>query len=103
LAHLLYAVAFAADQDPWLGRMDDDLNLARETFDLDPRNTSFGGFTVDQLADQDILLQLFAVFGAFGVSAALPGLVNVQTKTDGMDFSTHNSLLPFPQNYGDMR
>src|SRR5512146_1320869 len=69
--------------------MDYHLDLTRETLDFHAGDAGFFGLVVNHVADGKVLLELLTILSTFSVPAPLPGLVDPQTKTNRMYFSTH--------------
>jgi hypothetical protein len=60
--------------------VDDHFDLARETLDLDARNTSTRRFILYQLAQSNILVQLIYILFSFCKPTTFPCLVDLSAE-----------------------
>ena len=82
-------LALATNQHTGFGSMYHNLHFSREALNLDPRDASPGSFAAHHFTQRQILVQLVDKLTSFSKPSTFPGLVDFQTKTDWMNFTTH--------------
>ncbi len=90
LAQLFDVGALLADDDTGARGIDRHAAKLGRTIDDDLADRRLGQLLDDVLADLEILHQQPTIVVAFGIPAAVPGTVDLQTQADRIGFMTHD-------------